>query len=228
MQTVILAGGIGTRLKPITEEMPKPMVPINGTPFLQYQIELLKSFGIKDVLLLVSYLGEQIEKYFGDGSKFGMDITYNYEESPLGTGGALKNAEEKLNDEFLLLNGDTYLPIDYNKLADSFHSCICRGMITVYDNALKIVRSNITFNELNVVTAYSKKEAIGMTHVDAGAMILRNDILALIPEKKICSLEEEIFCKLVDKKELMAYPTSQRFYDMGTFNELEVIRGVLK
>jgi len=228
MQVVILAGGIGTRLKPITERIPKPMVSINGRPFLEYQIEMIKTFNLKKILLLVSYLGGQIEDYFGDGSDLEMNVDYSYEESPLGTGGALKNAEGKLDDEFLLLNGDTYLPIDYCELVDSFYSCNCRGMITVYDNALKIVRNNIAFNELNVVTAYNKKNAEGMTHVDAGAMILKKDILEMIPGSKICSLEEEIFCQLIEKRELMAYPTSQRFYDMGTFNELEVIRGVLK
>jgi len=113
MQVVILAGGKGTRLRPITYQVPKPMVPIHGKPFLQYQLELIKSLGINEVLLLVGYLGKQIEEYFGGGPKFGLNIEYSYENNPLGTGGALKNAEEKLAEKFLLLNGDTFLPMDY-------------------------------------------------------------------------------------------------------------------
>ncbi|HKF24702.1 MAG TPA: sugar phosphate nucleotidyltransferase, partial [Candidatus Acidoferrum sp.] len=116
-QAVILAGGLGTRMRPVTETVPKPMIAVAGKPFLQWQLELLATSGIRSALLLVAYLGEQIEQYFGDGRRFGSSIDYAYELSPLGTGGALRNAEQKLRDWFVLLNGDTYLAIDYDGLA---------------------------------------------------------------------------------------------------------------
>lgn len=228
IQAVILSGGKGTRLRPISYMMPKPMVVINGKPFLHHQLDFIKRFGINEVLLLVGYLGEQIKDYFGSGRKFGLKINYAFEESPLGTGGAIKNANNKLAAEFLLLNGDTFLPIDYRIFIDYFRRHRKMGAIVVYDNYEKVAPNNITVGDANLVISYSKKVSQEMTHVDAGAIVLKKDILTLIPENSVCSLEEEIFCKLIKKKELVAFITSQRFYDMGSFEGLEVIRGVLK
>ena len=109
MQAVILAGGKGRRLRPITEQIPKPMIEIKGKPFLQYQLEFIKDCITKDILLLVGYLGDKIEAYFKNGSGLGLNIQYSYEKAPLGTAGALRNANDKLEDEFLLLYGDSYL-----------------------------------------------------------------------------------------------------------------------
>ena len=228
MQTVILAGGKGTRLRPLTYQIPKSLVPIHGKPFLHYQLESVKSFNLNNVLLLVSYLGNQIEDYFGDGSRFGLKIEYSYEEIPLGTGGALKNAGDKLSDEFLLLNGDTYLPIDYDAFIKYFKEFDKIGTITAYDNSEEIVPNNIAVGTSNEVISYNKKASEEMTHVDSGAIILKKDILGLIPESRTCSLEEEVFCKLIKRKELIAFVTNQRFYDMGNFKELEVIKGILR
>src|SRR5204863_2595800 len=119
-QTVILAGGLGTRMRPVTETIPKPMIAVCSKPFLEHQLELLRRNGIDRVLLLVSYLGEQIEQYFRQGDSLKMKIDYSYESSPLGTGGALKNASEKLEEKFLLLNGDTFLDVDYAAVVADF------------------------------------------------------------------------------------------------------------
>src|SRR5437879_6496433 len=120
-QAVILAGGLGTRMRPLTEQVPKPMLPVNGKPFLEHQIRLLESRGFLRVLLLVGYLGEQIEEYFALDSH----IDYSYESSPLGTGGALKNAAAKLDSKFVVLNGDTYLDVDYGKFCADFERSDC-------------------------------------------------------------------------------------------------------
>ncbi len=228
MQVVILAGGKGTRLRPLTYQIPKPMVPVHGKPFLHHQLELIKSFKINEVLLLVCYLGEQIEDYFGDGSRFGLKIEYSYEESLLRTGGALKNAEEKLSDEFLLLNGDTFLPINYGELIKYFNRFNKIGTIAVYSNTEKMTSNNISVGVTNLVIDYGKKDSKGMTHVDAGAMVFKKNIVNFIPENKTCSLEEEIFHELINRKELMAFIVSQRFYDIGSFKELELVQRVLK
>lgn len=228
IQAVILAGGKGTRLRPLTYRIPKSMVPIHGKPFLQYQLELIKSFSVNKVLLLVSYLGKQIEQYFGNGSKFGMKIEYSYEQTPMGTGGALKNAEGKLEKEFMVLNGDTFMAIDYIELVEYFHQSDKTGVITVYDNSEGIVPNNIAFGESNRVTDYSKRDSKRMTHVDAGVMVFKKDVVDLIPKGRVCSLEEEIFNRLIAKGELIAFPTSQRFYDIGSYKGMETIRGVLR
>ena len=228
MQAVILAGGKGSRLRPITYKISKPMIPIRERPFLQYQLELLKSFDLTDVVLLVSYLGKQIEKYFGNGSKFGLNIEYSIEKSPLGTGGALKNAENKLAKEFCLLNGDSFLPMDYRKLIRYFYKYNKTGVITVYDNPERVAPNNISIEESNLVIDYNKKKSVGMTHVDAGVMVFKKDLLEFIPKSKVCSLEEEIFHKLIKKKQLLAFPTNKRFYDIGSQEGLRIIEEVLR
>lgn len=228
MQIVILAGGKGTRLSPLTYQVPKPLVRIHSKPFLQFQLELIKSFGFNEVLLLVSYLGNQIEEYFGNGLNFGLKIKYSYEENPLGTGGALKNAEDEIAEEFLLLNGDTFLPIDYGELIRYFHKFNKIGVLVAYNNSEKVAPNNIAIEKSNLITHYNKRDSKGMTHIDAGAMVFKKDVLDLIPKSQISSLEEEIFHKLIRRKELLAFPINERFYDMGNFKELEIIREVLR
>jgi len=228
MQAVILAGGKGTRLQPLTFGVPKPLIVIHGKSFLQYQLEYIKSFAINEVLVLVCYLGEMIKKRFGNGSNLGLKISYSYEETPLGTGGALKNAEDELAEEFLLLNGDTFLAADYTKLIEYYHQCNKVGMIVVYENSQKIVSNNIMLGEKNLVIGYNKRDAKGMTHIDAGVMVFKKRVLDFIPESQVCSLEEEIFPKLIQLRELVAFPTNQRFYDMGSFEGLREIKAILK
>src|SRR5260370_9474138 len=138
MQAVILAGGLGRRMRPITETIPKPMIMVARKPFLQHQLELLSDAGIERALLLVAYLGEQIQEYFGDGAKFGCHISYSFEPTLLGTGGALKNAEAQLQDYFVLVNGDTYLGIDYRALGKEFVAANCSALIVAYEKPAAI------------------------------------------------------------------------------------------
>ena len=113
MQVVILAGGLGTRLGPLTRPHPKPMVPVKGVPYLEHQLRLLARQGLTDIVLLTGYLGEQIEEYFGDGDRMGLRLRYSRELEPLGTGGALRQARPLLEEAFLVIYGDSYLRIDY-------------------------------------------------------------------------------------------------------------------
>jgi NDP-sugar pyrophosphorylase family protein len=228
MQAVILAGGKGTRLRPLTYSIPKPMVPIGGRPFLWYQVQFLKAFGIRDILLLVGYLGDRIEEYFGGGAEFGLSIVYSREETLLGTGGALKNARDKLAGEFLLLNGDTFLPMFYPELIYRFHCSGKTGVLTVYGNPDGIAPNNIAVGEAGLVTGYDREDPSRMTHLDAGAMVFKKSLLELIPSGKVCSLEGEIFRKLISRAELAAFVTSQRFYDMGSLHGLELVKEVLR
>ena len=122
-QALILVGGLGTRLRPYTEQVPKPMVEIDGRPFLEFKIESLRKHGIKDFILLVGHLGEKVEEYFGDGKRLGINIKYSYErEQLLGTAGAIKNAEHLITGDFIVTNGDTFLDVDLDKLIESHQS----------------------------------------------------------------------------------------------------------
>jgi len=223
-QAVILAGGLGTRMRPITETIPKPMIAVAGKPFLQWQLDLLQNGGIKRALLLVAYLGEQIEQYFGDGQKFGGHVGYSYEPSPLGTGGALKNAEGKLQDWFVLVNGDTYLAIDYERLVRDFLQANCAAMIVAYEKPA-VAAADVPASELpgnlglgldGMVTAYRKREPAGLNHIDAGVIVLKKEILVGLPVGQKCSLEEEIYPHLIARREMQAWVTREAFYDMGS------------
>ena len=218
MQTVILAGGLGTRLRPLTNNIPKPMVLLNGKPYLEYQIEYLKQFGFTDIVLAVGYLGEQIESYFGDGDKWGVSIQYSHETIPLGTAGGLKHAEKHIStNEFLFLNGDSFLPM---QLTDFTHSFLKRGkscLIAVYDNQENThVKNNIKLDDDGDVCLYEKEGSNTLSHVDSGVLCLKKDILSYIKKGVNSSLESDVFPQLIKNKHMAAYIVNTRFYDIGT------------
>lgn len=223
-QAVILAGGLGTRMRPITATIPKPMIPAAGKPFLQHQIELLEASGIRDVLLLVAYLGEQIEAYFGDGARLGCHVCYSYEPSPLGTGGALWQASERLCDPFILLNGDTLLAIDYQALLADFALLDCMALIAAYHKPAGMQQgvpadfapNNLGVRDDGLVVAYRKQDSRGLTHIDAGVVVLRKDILQWLPKGRRCSFEEEVYPQLIAEGQMRAWVTQEPFYDMGS------------
>lgn len=230
MQAVILAGGLGTRLYPLTKTVPKPMVPINGVPYLEYQIRELHRQNIDDIVLLTGYLGEQIEDHFGDGSRFGMQIRYSRELTPIGTGGALRDAAALLEPLFLLIYGDSYLPLDYAAVTARLEGSSAQGLVVVYDNRREdtSVRNNIGIDSEGFVTRYDKENSEGLDYVEAGVLAFRREIVARIPAAGVVSLEKEIFPQLIGDHALVAYPTTQRFYDIGTPDRLKVIEQLFR
>ncbi len=226
MQAVILAGGLGTRLRPVTEAIPKPMVPVAGAPYLEHQLRLLARQEIRDVVLLTGYLGEQIENYFRDGSGLGLRIAYSREPAPLGTGGALREARDLLADEFLVIYGDSYLPIEYRLVMERLLS---DGVVVVYDNRLEdtSVKNNIELDDSGYVTRYEKDSPDRLSYVEAGVLAFRRSVVDLIPATGAVSLEKEVFPKLIAAHRLAAVVTAQRFYDIGTPDRLAVIEGLL-
>ncbi len=236
MQAVILAGGLGTRMRPITETIPKPMIMVAGKPFLLHQLELLRDAGIARVLLLVAYLGEQIREYFGDGAKFACNVSYSFEPSLLGTGGALKNAEAQLQNYFVLVNGDTYLAIDYSELVGKFAEANCSALIVAYEKPAAVSRgipasllpNNLGVDAEGVVTAYRKRDPEGLSHIDAGVIVLKKGILAGFVTGQKCSLEEEIYPNLIARGEMRAWVTREPFYDMGSPQGLAALEEKLK
>ena len=221
MQVAILAGGQATRLRPLTEEIPKSMVMIQGRSFLEYQLDLLKKSGVTNIVLCVGYLGEQIESYFGDGRKFGVNLRYSYEsEQLLGTAGALKNAEKLLEDPFFTIYGDSYLSLDLADIVSYFKSQNKLALMTVYKNYDRYERSN-TVIEGDLVKKFSKKgKTKGMVYIEYGANIFRKEALKFIPENQPYPLGE-LFLKLIDWKELLAYEVKERFYQIGSPEGLE-------
>jgi NDP-sugar pyrophosphorylase family protein len=215
MQVVILAGGLATRLKNRTRNLPKSMITVGNRPFLEYQLELLKNAGITEIVLCIGYLGEQIQMYFGDGSKYGIDITYSSEDHPLGTAGALKKAENLLNDVFFTLYGDSYLFLDFSNIMSYFRSHDKSALMTVYRNHDQYDKSNTVINS-GLVTKYSKQEKTAdMLYIDYGVNVFRKEILQMIPDSEFYPLED-LFIKLIAEQELLAFEVKQRFYEIGS------------
>lgn len=216
MQAVILAGGLGKRLKPLTEKIPKSMVPIQGKPFLEYQLDLLRRCGISDIVLCVGYLGEKIKNYFCDGKGFGVKIEYSEEtEKLLGTAGALKNALDLLDDTFFITYGDSYLILDYRGVMRYFKKFNKLGLMVVYKNFDRYEKSNVVV-EGDLIKIYTKqRRAPDMVYIDFGVSVLRKKALDLLPKGKVIDLEE-FYHELIIRKELLAFETQQRFYGVGS------------
>lgn len=221
MQVVILCGGLATRIKPITEKVPKSMVQIAGKPFLWYQLELLKKNGIYDIVLCIGYKGEHVEQYFGNGEKFGVKIQYSSDaDKLLGTGGSLKNAEHLLGDTFLMMYGDSYLPFGFKKAIAFFERNNGIGLMTVFKNLDKYEKSNVEV-EKSLVKSYSKKRKTKkMEYIDYGISIFKKEALQSIPKDTWYDLSN-LHKTLIKKRELLAYPAEQRPYEVGSFKGLE-------
>ena len=226
MQAVILAGGLGTRLWPLTKTVPKPMVPVGGAPYLEHQLRLLGQQSITDIVLLTGYLGKQIEEHFGDGRDFGLSIAYSRETTPLGTGGAIRAAQRLLAESFLVIYGDSYLPIEYAQVLETLDQSAASGVVTVYDNqhADTGVTNNIAIDQQGWITKYAKDQPHDpeLKYVEAGVLALKSEIVSDFPAGKL-SLEQEIFPGLIAKGRLRSFVTEQRFYDIGTPQRLQRI-----
>ena len=229
MQVVILAGGLGTRLGTLTCTTPKPMVPVRGVPYLEHQLRLLVQQGLTDVVLLTGYLGEQIEEYFGDGGRLGLRMRYSREPQPLGTGGALRYAQALLDEAFLVIYGDSYLRIDYGAVGHWLARSA--AVMAVYRDPFgeTNVRPNVELDVNGAVLRYDKRAAgdPGLEYIEAGVLALRRSVLGLIAPAGVVSLEEQIFPILIERRQLWGFPTTQRFYDMGTAERLRAIEAYL-
>jgi len=224
MQIVVLAGGPGTRLRPLTEQMPKSMIPVKGKPFLQYQIELFKLSGIRDIVLCAGYLAKKIMEYFGDGSRFGVKIRYSVEgDKLLGTAGALKRTESLLDDVFFLTYGDTYLMLDYADVMAYFKRFDKLGLMVVYKNFNRFDKSNVIVEDGYVKVYDKRRQTPDMVYIDYGVSVLKKDSLALIPPGVVMDLQE-FYRALIERGELLAYETYNRFYEIGSFKGLKKFR----
>lgn len=227
IQVAILVGGQGTRLKPITEQIPKPMVTILDRPFLHILLEMLQDKGFSKFLFLSGYLCDVVSNYFGNGSKFGFDIKYSVEPKLLGTGGGLKNAENLLEDEFLLINGDTFLELDYTNFIDfSRNNEALIDILCYVGDTYDDIKYNLKLDLDNKISAYSKINSQDKFNaVDAGVYYIKKKVLPLIKTRS-SSLENEIFPLLINAKQLAGFATKTKFYDIGTIERLANFRNL--
>jgi NDP-sugar pyrophosphorylase family protein len=215
MQVAILTGGLATRLGDLTRNQPKSMLKIRGKIFLEYQLEMLKRADIKDIVLCIGHMGEQIERQFGNGRNYGVNIRYSLEDKLLGTAGALKKAEDLLNEVFFTMYGDSYLFLDFTEVIRYFQSQNKLALMTVYKNYDRYDRSN-TVVEGSLVKNFSKKERTeNMVYIEYGANILNKEAFRMIPENQFYSLDD-LFPHLIEMDELLAFEVKERFYEIGS------------
>jgi NDP-sugar pyrophosphorylase family protein len=228
LPVAILAGGLATRLKPITEKIPKLLVEVAGEPFFAHQIRLLKAAGLTKLILCIGYLGEQVVERYGDGSKWGIHIEYSFDGPKLlGTGGALIRALPGLGDAFYVLYGDSYLPIDYQAVGRSFLRSGKLGLMTVYENSELYDSSNVWF-EAGSIKAYDKKNKLpAMRHIDYGLGIFRKEAFDGFPRDEVVDLAD-VQKALLARGELAGYEMTERFYEIGSHAGLEELDRILR
>ena len=215
MQVVILAGGFATRLGNLTKDRPKSMVEVQGKPFLEYQLDMLKKGGVNNIVLCLSHMWEQIERYFVDGRSYGVNIKYSIEDRLLGTAGALKKAEVLLDDIFFTMYGDSYLFLNFSRVKSYFENQNKLALMTVYKNYDQYDKSN-TVVDGNLVKKFSKKEKTeDMAYIEYGANIFRKEVFKMIPENQFYSLDD-LFPRLIAMEELLAFEVTERFYEIGS------------
>jgi len=226
-QAVILAGGLGTRLRPLTNTIPKPMILLDNKPFLEYLTELLKKNGIKEVILLLGYLPEKIEEYFRDGSKFGVKIKYSIGDVSFDTGKRIKNAEGLLDKKFLLMYCDNYVPFNLKNLIEYHNKHNVLVTVTIYTNKDKFTKSNMRVDEKGYVVLYDKnRQQENLSGVDIGFFIVEKKVLELMPNTNFSF--QETLLKLIEKKQLAGYLTDHRYYSIGNLERLPITEKFLK
>lgn len=230
-KAVILCGGPGKRLRPLTDTIPKPLIKIGDKPVLEHLINVLKREGIGEIFLAVCYLGEKIEEYFGEGKKWGVKIVYSYEKKPAGGAGAIKLLEDKLDSTFAVLNGDCLTDLPFAKMA-KFHQQK-RGLATFlvhktnhpYDSDL------VEYDEDFLIKRFFRpKPGDQFKPISkSGTHIFEPEVLKFIPKGKKYSLEKELIPKLIKEgQKIFAYYSEAYSHDMGTPERLEKVRGDFK
>lgn len=219
-QAVILAGGRGTRLRPLTDTRPKPMVEICGRPFLEYQIEQLREQGFQRVLLLLGYLPEVVQDYFGDGHRWRMRLEYSVTAVDDDTGRRVKLAEPYLDPCFVLMYCDNYWPMQFGRMWQRFRAGGLPAMITVYSNQDRYTQNSVRVEPDGKVSIYDKScSRPGLNGVEISYAILQRDVVGLLSGNN-CLFETAVYPRLAEQKQLAAFVSDHRYYSVGSHRRL--------
>ena len=224
LPVAILAGGLATRLGPLTEKVPKSLILIDGEPFVAHQLRLLQSRGIERVILCVGHLGEQIERFVGNGRAFGVEVAYSYDgPTLLGTAGAIRTTLPKLGENFFVIYGDSYLVCDYGAVEQEFLRSGKAGLMTVFRNDGQWDASNVEFEEGRIL-AYSKRDRTPrMRYIDYGLGAFKAEAFAGTGDADLADIYE----KLLRAGELAAVEVRERFYEIGSPSGLQEMTNFL-
>ncbi len=223
---IILAGGLATRLRPMTETIPKALVSVNGEPFIHHQLRLLHRQGIRDVVLCLGYLGEMVEEVIGNGHQFGVNVQYSYDGPKLlGTAGAIKKALPLIGDIFFVLYGDSYLTCDYAAVQATFLASNKQGLMTVFNNKNQWDTSNVEYQHGCLLDYNKRNRTDRMHHIDYGLGMFNRSAFDHIDDAREYDLSV-VQEHLLKKGQLAGAEVSERFYEVGSFagiNELESV-----
>jgi N-acetyl-alpha-D-muramate 1-phosphate uridylyltransferase len=216
----LLAGGLATRLRPITTTIPKSMVVVAGEPFVAHQLRLLAKQGITDIVICAGYLGEQLMEFVGDGSAFSCHVEYSFDGEKLkGTGGAIKKALPLLGKDFFIMYGDSYLPTSFLPIYDVFRKSGLQGLMTVFHNSNLWDKSNVLLRDGRLVR-YDKRNPVSeMHHIDYGLGIVRAEVFNEYGEDDVFDLAI-VYESLVAKGQLACYEVQERFFEIGSYEGL--------
>ena len=216
LPVAILAGGLATRLRPITESIPKSLIQVAGRPFICHQLDYLHQQGVKSVVLCIGYLGEMIQEVVGNGSRWDIHISYSSDGlSALGTGGALRQALPLLGENFFILYGDSYLPIDFSIVEKAYLASGKKGLMTVIRNQNKWDKSNVEFDAGQIIE-YNKTLMRPQMHcIDYGLGLLQSSTLVTYPAGQSFDLSK-VYNDLSLAGELAGYEVFERFYEIGS------------
>ena len=227
LPAAILAGGLATRLRPLTETIPKSLIEVAGEPFLAHQLRLLKSRGIDHVVLCLGYLGEMVQAFAGGGESFGLKIDYSFDgPTLLGTAGALRQALPFLGENFFVLYGDSYLPCDYQAIETVFLKSGKQGLMTVFPNEGQWDTSNVEFSGGKILRYDKRARTPAMRHIDYGLGVFRRSVFDALPEgfHDLASVYQD----LLARNELAAVELPERFYEIGSPAGIEELSATLR
>lgn len=228
LPVIVLAGGLATRLHPLTERVPKILIDVAGRPFAEHQIELVRRHGIRDMIYSVGHLGEQVEGALGDGSRWGMRFRYVFDGAqPLGTGGAVRRAMSVAGPTFFVMYGDSYLDCDFSAIETAFRSSGAAGLMTVYRNDDRFDRSNVEYRDGQTVRYDKQQRDPRMRHIDYGLGVLTE--MAFAPWAEVSGPFDlaAVYQHLITVGGLAGYEISARFYEIGSPDGLAETRALL-
>lgn len=220
---VILAGGLATRLRPITATIPKALIEINGRPFIEWQLEYLSKQNIKNIVISVGYLGEMIKQVVGAGNSFGLNIQYSFDGNELlGTGGAVKKAIPLLSDNFFIMYGDSYLPINFSHVSNFYENTEKVALMTILKNDGKWDLSNVSKVNDSAIFYDKKNRNNTMQYIDYGLSLVNKSIFNRFNNHLKFDLAE-LFNQLSNEGKLVGYEVKERFYEIGSLEGIEEI-----
>ena len=216
LPAIILAGGLATRLRPLTERIPKSLIEIGGRPFLWHQLQLLKRHGIRRAVLALGFLGESIRDRFGDGSEIGIELDYSFDgAAQLGTAGAIRKALPLLPERFFVLYGDSYLTCEYRRVQYEFDASGLPGLMTVFRNEGAFDASNVEYDGGRILRYDKTSRTPSMRHIDYGLGAFHRSVFESIPEGEARDLVD-VYQGLLESGKLAAFEVRERFYEIGS------------